>query len=166
MSVEGLLTILQNSVVGRAISGNTGSGWWFANIETLHVLATSAVFGSIAMIDLRLLGVTSRDSRVSRLSREILIYTWVAFALSVITGTLLFISKAETYFHNLQFQLKCLLMALAGVNMLMFHFGTYRRVLEWDSALPPPIGARLAGGLSLALWIGVIFMGRWIGFKT
>jgi len=166
VSVEGLLAVLQNSTVGRTISGNIGSGWWFANIETLHVLATSAVFGSIAMVDLRLLGVTSRDSTVSRLSQEVLVYTWVAFALSVITGTLLFISKAETYFHNLQFQLKFLFMALAGLNMLMFHFGTYRRVLQWDNALPPPIGARLAGALSLALWICVIFMGRWIGFKT
>jgi hypothetical protein len=57
-------------------------------------------------------------------------------------------------------------MFLAGVNMAVFHFGAYRRVLEWDEKLPPPRAARLAGALSIALWIGVIFFGRWIGFTT
>jgi hypothetical protein len=57
-------------------------------------------------------------------------------------------------------------MALAGLNMAVFHFGAYRHVLEWDSRLPPPPPARLAGALSIALWTLVIFCGRWIGFKT
>jgi hypothetical protein len=55
-------------------------------------------------------------------------------------------------------------MALAGMNMLVFHFGAYRKVLDWDRRLPPPAAARVAGALSLALWIVVIFMGRWTGF--
>jgi hypothetical protein len=57
-------------------------------------------------------------------------------------------------------------MFLAGVNMAAFHFGAYRRVHEWDEIHPPPRAARLAGTLSIALWIGVIFFGRWIGFTT
>jgi hypothetical protein len=166
MTLQAFLGALQNSPVGLAISGNTGSGWWFPNIETIHVLAISLVFGSILMVDLRLLGLTGRDSAVSRLSGEILPYTWIAFAIAVVSGTLLFISKAQIYFYNLQFELKFLFMALAGLNMLVFHRGAYRRVLEWDNKLPPPPAARLAGALSIAFWVGVIFMGRWIGFKT
>jgi hypothetical protein len=50
--------------------------------------------------------------------------------------------------------------------MLVFHFGAYQRVAQWDTALPPPPAARTAGTLSLALWIFVLFMGRWIGFTT
>jgi hypothetical protein len=118
------------------------------------------------MVDLRLLGVTSRDSAVSKLTEEILPYTWVAFALAVISGSLLFVSKADIYFYNLQFRLKFLFMALAGINMLAFHLGAYRRVLQWERDLPPPAPARLAGALSIALWVVVIFMGRWIGYTT
>lgn len=166
MSLASVLQALQNSAIALAISGNTGWGWWFANIETIHVLSISLVFGSVVMVDLRLLGVAGRDGPVSSLCKEILPYTWIAFICAVISGTLLFISKAETYFHTLQFQLKFLFMALAAANMVVFHLGPYRRVLDWDRALPPPLAARLAGGLSIGLWIAVIFMGRWIGFVT
>lgn len=164
MNLHGLFELLQNSTVGAAVGGSSGSVWYFPNIETIHVLAMAAVFGSIVMVDLRLLGLMERDSAVSKLSEEILPYTWVAFAISVISGTLLFVSKPESYFYNLQFQLKFLFMALAGLNMLVFHLGVYRRVLQWDNDIPPPTAARLAGALSITLWVAVIFMGRWIGF--
>ena len=130
------------------------------------MLSITAVFGSILMMDLRLLGLASRDSAVSKLSNEVLPYTWIAFACAVITGTIMFISKATVYWHNPQFELKFLFMALAGANMLVFHFGAFRRVADWDNALPPPPAARLAGALSISLWIIVVFFGRWIGFTT
>jgi hypothetical protein len=57
-------------------------------------------------------------------------------------------------------------MALAGVNMAAFHAGAYRDVARWDKTPPTPAAARLAGALSLALWIRVIFCGRWVGFVT
>ena len=57
-------------------------------------------------------------------------------------------------------------MALAGANMVVFHVGAYRNVASWDKVVPTPARARLAGALSLALWIGVIFFGRWVGFVT
>ena len=142
------------------------SQYAYSIIESIHVWTLAVFFGSILMVDLRLLGIASRDSPVSKLSAECLPYTWVAFSCAVITGTVLFASRAHTYFYNLQFQLKFGFMALAGLNMAVFHFGAYRRVLEWDTRLPPPPAARLAGALSIALWIAVIFCGRWIGFKT
>ena len=166
MSVEKLLDHIQSSSLAAAVRGDSGWEWLFPNIETCHVIALALVFGSILMVDLRLLGIASRDSAVSKLSAECLPYTWCAFLLAAITGTLLFTSRAHTYFYNLQFQLKFAFMALAGVNMAVFHFGVYRHVLEWDSRLPPPRAARLAGALSIALWTAVIFCGRWIGFKT
>ena len=166
MSIDALLNAVRTSSLGSMIRGETGSAWWFPNIETIHVLAITVVVGSILMVDLRLVGLTSRDSAVSRLSREVLPYTWAAFAVAVMSGTLLFVSKPDIYFYNLQFRLKFLFMALAGMNMLIFHHGVYRRVLDWDRRLPPPPMARAAGLLSIALWIAVVFMGRWIGFKT
>lgn len=163
MALADFLMWLQQSPVGIAVGSWP---WVFPNVETLHVLSLTMVFGSILMVDLRLLGLAEASSRISRLSQEVLPYTWIAFLCAVITGTLLFTSKAQTYFYNPQFQLKFACMALAGINMLVFHFGAYRRVLQWDTAQPPPAGARVAGALSIILWTATIFFGRWTGFTT
>jgi hypothetical protein len=166
MILSDSLLALEHTSLAMAMSGKLGGEWLFPIVETLHVISLAMVFGSIVMVDLRLVGAASRNSAVSRLSHEVLPYTWGAFICAIVTGTLLFISKAHVYFYNLQFQLKFLCMFLAGVNMLVFHFGAYRQVLEWDERQPPPRAAQLAGALSITLWIGVIFFGRWIGFTT
>lgn len=167
LNIPAILQALQSSAIAGAVAGDAPEyQWLFPIIETCHVLTVATVFGSIFMVDMRLLGLAERGSAVSRLSSEILPYTWSAFILSALFGSLLFTSKAEQYFYNLQFRLKFLFMALAGVNMLIFQLGVYRKVRDWDQQWPPPAAARAAGALSLTLWIAVIFMGRWIGFAT
>jgi len=166
MNLSEFLNAIQDTQIANAVRGDSGWEWLFPNVETLHVLSLAVVFGSVLMVDLRLLGWTSRDSTVARLSSEALPFTWVAFLCAVVTGTLMFMCKAHTYFYNTQFQLKFLCLFLAGINMLTFHFGIYRKVASWDTKVPPPARARAAGGLSIVLWVGVIFFGRWIGFTT
>jgi hypothetical protein len=167
MPTPAILEVLQHSRLADMVGGDTaGSEWLFPIIETIHVWCLATVFGSIAMVDLRLLGMSSRNGRVSKLSEEVLPWTWTAFVLAAISGLLLFISKATIYWNNPQFEMKFLSMFLAGANMMVFQFGTFRRVADWDTALPTPLAARVAGALSICLWITVIFMGRWIGFTT
>jgi hypothetical protein len=138
----------------------------FPLLDAVHVSAIMLVLGSIVMVDLRLLGAASRFQRVTRLSREVLPWTWSAFALAAISGLLLMSGQAGAYAANAQFRLKMALLLGAGINMLLFHFLTWRRVEQWDQMLPPPIPARLAGGLSLALWLGVAIAGRWVGWTV
>jgi hypothetical protein len=159
--LTGFFEWLQNGAIATAIREGDSLFPW---IESLHVLAITFVFGSIAAVDFRLLGWLSRERRFSRLSGEILPLTWTAFAIAVFTGGMLFSSKALKYADNLPFQLKMAAMMLAGVNMAVFHLSTLRGVVNWDSSLPPPRAARLAGGLSLLLWVTVIACGREIGF--
>ena len=142
------------------------SDWMFPDIEIVHVLGISFVVGSIAMLDLRLLGLLYRDRQVTDLAKETLPWTWGGFAVAVMAGVLLFLSQPTKYYLNLPFQMKFVLMALAGANMAIFHHFTYRKVTDWDRNWPPPLGARLAGALSLSLWIGVVTFGRWIGFTV
>ena len=72
-------------------------------------------------------------------------------------------TRASAYIENPAFQIKLLLLVLAGANMAWFQFRTLRGVDQWDTATRPPRAARVAGAASLLLWIGVIFAGRWIG---
>jgi hypothetical protein len=166
VNIAALLDNIEGWWISAAMRGELpGTEWLFPIIETLHVMAFTIVFGSIAMVDLRLLGISSRDSVVSRLSNEVLPFTWTAWCLAAVFGTLMFMAKAHTYAGNLEFRLKFLCMGLAALNMLVFHFGAYRHVASWDSG-EPPISAKAAGALSLTLWIGVVFFGRWVGFTT
>jgi hypothetical protein len=138
--------------------------WSFPLIESLHVLSFTAVVGSISAVDLRLLGVRSRKLSIRRYCAEILPITWVAFACAAISGSLLFISRAPAYVANISFLLKLSLLAAAGINMLVFHVFTWKKEDRWDVDVLPSTAARMAGGLSLVLWLCVIFFGRRVGF--
>jgi hypothetical protein len=140
------------------------SGWLFPAIEVVHVVALTLVVGSIAMLDLRLLGVSRRDYGILELAAETLPWTWGAFAVTVFSGVLMFSSAATSYAENVPFRVKLILIALAGINMLVFHVTAYRTAHRWNHQLPTPLAARIAGTLSLTFWIGVVFFGRWIGF--
>lgn len=133
-------------------------------VEAAHVLAAATVFGTIFIVDLRLLGMRDRSRAFSRVSLEMLRYTWAAFALAVITGALMFVANASTYWVNTAFRFKMLGLVLAGINMLVFQHITSRDLKSWDHAHRAPGAARLAGALSILLWIAVIFLARWIGF--
>jgi hypothetical protein len=117
------------------------------------------------MVDLRLIGVASRERPVRQLTADVLPWTWISFVLAAISGFLMFSSSATKYLDDGPFRVKLALLVLAGVNMAVFHCLPYRRVQEWDRAAPP-LAAKLAGGVSLLLWIGIVFCGRWVGFTT
>jgi hypothetical protein len=136
----------------------------FPMIESVHVLAICLVVGSILAVDLRLLGVASIGRPVSRVTSGILPLTWGAFVVAVGSGGLLFISNATKYLANGFFIAKLLLIGAAGLNMLVFHAVSARDLPKWDEQARLPVSARLAGGLSICLWIAVVACGRWIGF--
>jgi hypothetical protein len=158
--IDSLLEAISNSPMAIYMAEDPFA---FPTVETFHVISLVIVFGSILLVDLRLMGLASRDYSISGLSRTILPITWVAFLVALITGGLLFASNPYGYFGNTAFRIKLALLLLAGLNMLLFHFVTQRRG-NLDAPGPVPGGARLAGLLSAILWIGIIACGRWIGF--
>ena len=140
------------------------SSWLFPGIESIHVIAIALVVGSISMVDLRLLDVNLRDRPVGELMAEVLPWTWASFAVAVCTGALMFASNASKYWGTVPFRAKMLLLFLAGINMIVFHATTNRSVAFWGRQARTPRAAKISGGVSLALWIGVVSFGRWIGF--
>jgi hypothetical protein len=162
MSTLDLMHSLEHLPFALAIAEST---WLFPFFETVHVLALTLVVGSVAMMDLRLLGIGSRDRSITELTRSVLPWTWAAFAIAAICGLLLFSSKAAAYYMNIPFRIKIVCLLFAGVNMLLFHFLTARNLAAWDNGRTP-VAARIAGVVSLSLWVVIVAMGRWIGFTT
>lgn len=156
-----LIVFLEQNALGDAIREDD---LLFPLIESIHVLAVCLVVGSIAVVDLRLLGIASIRRPVGRLTDAILPITWCAFAVAVAAGGLLFISHAGKYLENGFFVAKLVLIVAAGLNMAVFHLIIGKDMKRWEYDARPPLPARLAGGLSLLLWISVVACGRWIGF--
>jgi len=116
--LQDLIAFVEHGTLGELVREND---LLFPFIESVHVLAVCLVVGSIAVVDLRLLGFASVDRPVGRLMRSILPITVGAFGLAVAAGSLLFISHASNYLENRFFIAKITLIALAGVNMAVFH---------------------------------------------
>jgi hypothetical protein len=138
--------------------------WWFPVVETIHVLAIVFVLGSIARVDLRLIGAISRDRPITHVAAEMLPWTWASFVVAAISGTALFTAQAVRYYDTIYFDMKMIIMVIAGINMLYFEFVTKKTVVHWDRDARPPANVRFAGATSLVLWLGVVTTGRFIGF--
>jgi len=142
------------------------SDWVFPTIESAHVIAFVVVVGSIAIVDLRLMGLASRNRRIDDLIAQLLPITWTSFAFAATAGLLLFIGKPITYTHSVFFLGKMLLLLFAAANMGVFHLFVEQRVKGLAADQPTPLAARVSGLVSLSLWIAIVAFGRWIGFTT
>lgn len=140
-----------------------GDAWLYPAVETIHIIGFAILVGAAVVFDLRLLGL-SPAIRVSDLARHVLPWARRSLFLLVLpSGLLLFATQAEALAASRVFQLKLLLIALAGMNTFVFHGRTARTLAEWDQA-DPPLAAKVAGALSLVLWVGVVTCGRWLAY--
>ena len=140
------------------------SMWMFGGLISIHVLSLGVFFGTIAMLDLRLLGQGMRSTPVSDLVDRFLPLTRASFGLMAASGTLLVWSEAVKCYSSPSFRIKIALIFLASANILVFHRKTYRTVAAWDQAASLPAWAKLAGFISLLLWTGVLAAGRAVGY--
>ena len=163
MLIAVITSWLEQSWLGVAIAK---SDWLFPTIETIHVIAIALVVGSIVALDLRLLGLSWQKRAVTEVAEDVLPLTWVCFVIAVVAGALMFVSAARKYAYDLPFQLKMILLILAGVNMMIFHSFTYKRVRAWNHRVITPRGARVAAALSLLFWICIVGCGRLVGFTS
>jgi hypothetical protein len=154
----------------KVIEGSAPADWMRMSllsmpvVEAIHVFTAAVVFGTILIIDLRLLGFPNTRRAFSRIEHELLRYTWGAFIISVVTGVLMFAANATTYYGNTAFRLKMLALLIAGANMAVFEFVTKRGVGSWDKDITPAPAARFAGAASILIWTAVIVIARWIAW--
>jgi hypothetical protein len=161
-----LLSICQWLDSTRLNAAMRMSTWFFPTFDIIHTLGIVLVAGAIMLVDLRLLGLTLRSEPVAAVVKRIVPWTLGGFALMFVTGALLFSSEAVKLYHSPAFRIKLVLLALAGLNALIFHLTIYRDAAKWDPAAAAPVRARLTGLLSLAFWIGIITAGRAIAYGS
>ena len=137
--------------------------WLYPSVEIVHIWGFVVLVGSIAMLDLRLLGLSSQVP-VRQLTRHLMPWTLGALVLIVPSGLLMFMAHAGDFVSNRAFVLKLTLIFAAAINATFFHLGPYRSVDSWNSGLPTPRSAKLHAALSLIIWMGVIACGRLLAY--
>jgi hypothetical protein len=137
--------------------------WLYPIVEIVHLTGIALLVGSIAMLDLRLLGL-SNSVPVRRLASHILPWAAASFLLIVPSGLSMFVAHAGDLIASPVFVLKICLILAAGVNAAVFHAGVFRGASDWDVNRAPPAAARVAAALSLALWVSVIACGRLLAY--
>ena len=141
------------------------SRYAFLIILTLHVLTLSVFVGAAVMIDLRLLGLTMRQIPASQVVSRLAPWAAGGFVVMIVTGSLLFYASPVDRYLNYFFRAKMTMLVLAGLNVWLFHRRMYRNIAEWDRDPVPPLGVQLTGGVSLALWAGMILAGRMMAYQ-
>jgi hypothetical protein len=141
--------------------------WLYPGVETVHLIGIGLLFGSIAILDLRLLGL-SRTLPVRLLARHVLPWTAASFILIVPSGFLMFTAHATEFIASPLFVLKMGLILAAGVNAALFHAVVAPSMDVWDSEemrkLGPPPSARVSAAVSLLVWMAVIACGRLLAY--
>jgi hypothetical protein len=141
--------------------------WLYPSVETVHIVGIGLLFGSIAVLDLRLLGL-SRTISVRTLAKHVLPWTAASFLLIVPSGLMMFTAHATEFIDSPVFVLKMCLIMAAGLNAALFHTMVFRTADVWDAEdmrkLPPPPSARVSAALSLLIWISVIACGRLLAY--
>lgn len=133
------------------------SRWMFPVIECIHLLALALLGGCVLVVDLRLLGLGLREQPVPDLARKM--HPWLVSSVVTLlaTGIPMFLSEAIKCFYSPPFWYKMSLLAGA----ILFAFTVRRMILS--RARGRTLGV-MTGLISMALWFGVAFSGRWIAF--
>jgi hypothetical protein len=137
--------------------------WLYPIVEIVHIVGFVILVGAAAMFDVRLLG-WSRQVPVVDMARHHLRWSRLSLVLVVPSGILMFIAHATEMATNPAFQLKLTLIVAAALNAWLFHIGPFKSVRFWNRDVAVPGSAKVAAGLSLVLWLGVIACGRLLAY--
>jgi hypothetical protein len=137
----------------------------YAVFEGVHLVGVAFFFGSIFLLDLRLLGLMSHVL-AGPTGRFLLRICAPAFVLVMASGVLLFVPHADRYAASPVFFIKMSAIVVGGLNALAFHVGAWRRVERWGEAeRRTPWPPRTTAVVSVLVWLSVIALGRWMGYE-
>ncbi|MFL2546822.1 MAG: DUF6644 family protein [Candidatus Rariloculaceae bacterium] len=136
--------------------------WTWPIAETIHFFGLCLLIGSLIVIDLRLLGINRLLPAVS--VDDLLPIAYVGFGLNLATGILFYVGDPHRYTPNIAFQLKMLLIFLAGLNALYYQIKIHPNMAILNGSAAMPTNVKVVGATSLVLWFGVLAYGRRIAY--
>jgi putative copper export protein len=140
------------------------TGWIIPSLQTIHILGVAVVFSSAILVDLRIWRLLQRDEPLPEVARRFLPTIWPVLLILLVTGSLLIVGEPRRSLLNSTFYLKMALLAVA----IMLTAGLQRSIASspnfWDKDRGRKIAGRCAAALSILIWCGILFAGRWIAY--
>ena len=137
--------------------------WIIPTLQTIHILCVAIVFSSAVLVDLRIFRLFERDEPLREVMRRFLPPIWPVLAILLITGSLLIIGEPRRSLVNTTFYLKMALLIVAIVLT-----ATLQRTVLASPGFSEDRGRQLTGRLlatlSVLVWCGILFAGRWIAY--
>jgi hypothetical protein len=161
MSIQGLCQWLEQTALCTALRESNDV---YPILLTGHLAALAVLGGLLLVSDLRLIGFALKDFPVSQIVGRMRTWKRVGLVVMLSIGFLLFSAKAAEYYANPWFRVKMILLVCTGVHAFFFRDTVYSRTAELDGLKELPGSAKIAGWVSLALWTGIVIMGRAIGY--
>jgi hypothetical protein len=160
-SLHSLCTELADTALSQAIQATE---WIIPAVQTVHIVAVATVITSILMVDLRLMGLTGRNQPIAAVASRYLPTVWYVLPVLLITGVTLIIAEPARSLQNPVFALKMGLLLLAAGFTLVCQLPLRKDSGFWEKSQSRRRTVKLIGLLSLPLWIGILFAGRWIAY--
>jgi uncharacterized membrane protein YhdT len=148
----------EHSSIGQAIQSSV---WLFPVIESIHLVGLGVIAGSVLIVDLRLLGLGLRSQSAEQVAEQARPWMLGSLALMIASGGLLFLSEATKCYYSFPFWFKMCSLLLA----ILFTLTVKTRLIRTGVDRKQPMLGKAAAIVSLGLWFGVAWGGRWIGFS-
>jgi len=128
------------------------TGWMYNAVAVVHYLTMFWFIGSVAIVDLRIMGIAARERNLAELGDQLLPWAWIGFTLSVIAGFLEFATAASDWAPDPVFHIKLMMIVVSVSFTIIVQMG----VKTWGQAAEIPTGAKIVACISLLLWIATI----------
>lgn len=152
---------LEDTRLGEAVRGTR---YLYATLESVHVIGIALLVGAAVAVDLRLLGFARHAVPVTVVTRYLLPISHLGFAVVAVTGAAMLVGNAMAVSASPAAPWKFGLIAVAGLNVAVFHLGIYRTVHAWDLSATPPLAAKASAVVSAVTWSAVVVAGRFLAY--
>jgi hypothetical protein len=132
--------------------------WSFPLFECIHIAAFAMSIGSIALVDLRLLGLGLKRQTAAQIAKDTSLWTLAGLIIVITSGLVIFTTDPLRYYYNPSFRYKNVALLVA----ILYNYTIHRKVAMSDHA--SPILGGLVAGLSLLLWVSIVFAGLFYAF--
>ncbi len=130
------------------------TGWMYASVSVIHYLTMFWFIGSMALVDLRVMGIAARKRSLSELAEQIFPWAWIGMVLAIISGFLMFLTDAGDWAPDPIFHIKLGMIAISVVLAILVRAW----VPKWAEAPEIPNWAKVIAALALLSWIVTILM--------
>jgi len=135
--------------------------WIIPAVQTVHILCVAVVMSSMAMLDLRLIGLVGRRRAISEMAGRFVPWVWRTLVVLAASGSILIIGEPSRELLNPYFRAKMVMLVIVSLITFFVQRRTAKNAEYWETKRA---AARLAGLASLLLWVGIITAGRWIAY--